>query len=146
MFCPFESQQFFNFVLLLDFFFWSIDHKRKVSSKGCLQLPNFVQLQKKKKQKKNCQISVSSSSRQPTHYNRRMLDYYFLNFHMNFVYSADLVKMSLHGQSPLQLHKKIGKKKTQKKRSTIPKCVCSQTPDILYPCILCCALCSMQHA
>lgn len=133
----------FLFCFAVGPFFLSIDHKRKVSSKGCLQLPNFVQLQQKKK---NCQISVSSSSRQQTHYNRRMLDFIFFNFHMNFVYSTDLVKMSLHGQSTLQLHQKIGKKKTQKRRSTIPKCVCSQTPDILYPCILCCALCSMQHA
>jgi hypothetical protein len=38
---------------------------------------------------------------------------------MNFVYSADLVKMSLHGQSTLQLHKKIGKKKTQKKKEAL---------------------------
>jgi hypothetical protein len=35
MFCPFESSIFFSFVLLLDFV-GSIDHKRNVSSKGCV--------------------------------------------------------------------------------------------------------------
>lgn len=41
--------------------------------------------------------------------------------------------------------KKLEKIKPKRKEALFPS-VCSQTLDILYPCILCCALCSMQHA